>query len=114
MAAIVLTTINARYIHASLGLRWLYANLGELQPLACIQEYSLTDQVADIAEKTLAAEPMIVGIGVYIWNAAEVRRLIGMLKRVAPGVCIVLGQQILYCSVLQSVRCMCCTGDDLR
>ncbi len=44
MPAIVLTTINARYIHASLGLRWLYANLGELQPLACIQEYSLTDQ----------------------------------------------------------------------
>ena len=34
---------------------------------------------------------MIVGIGVYIWNATEVRKLTGMLKRVAPKVCIVLG-----------------------
>ena len=34
MAAIVLTTINARYIHASLGLRRVYANLGELRAQA--------------------------------------------------------------------------------
>jgi hypothetical protein len=84
MPGIVLTTINARYIHASLGLRWLYANLDELQPQACIQEYCLTDQFTDIVEKILAGEPEIVGIGVYIWNAAEVRRLVGILKRVAP------------------------------
>ena len=91
MPGIVLTTINARYIHASLGLRWLYANLGELQTQACIQEYSLTDQITDMAEKILASEPAIVGIGVYIWNAAEVRRLVGVLKRVAPAVRVVLG-----------------------
>lgn len=91
MPAIVLATINARYIHASLGLRWLFANLGELQAQACIQEYCLIDQVTEIAEKILATRPRIVGIGVYIWNAAEVRRLVGVLKRVAPETCIVLG-----------------------
>jgi len=91
MAGIVLTTINARYIHACIGLRWLFANLGELQPLARIQEYSLTDQVGDIAEKILETEPAIVGIGVYIWNAAAVRQLVSLLKRVAPATRIVLG-----------------------
>jgi len=91
MPGIVLSTINARYIHASLGLRWLYANLRELQPQACIQEYCLTDQIGDMAEKILASQPAIVGIGVYIWNAAQVRQLVGMLKRVAPEVCVVLG-----------------------
>ena len=91
MAGIVLATINARYIHAAIGLRWLYANLGELQPLAQIQEYSLTDQVGDIAEKILAASPAIVGIGVYIWNAAQVRQLVGLLHQVAPATRIVLG-----------------------
>ena len=91
MPAIVLTTINARYIHASLGLRWLLANLGDLQAQACIQEYCLTDQIAEVAEKILATQPRIVGIGVYIWNAAEVRRLVGVLKRVAPDTTIVLG-----------------------
>ncbi|MBV5317847.1 MAG: DUF4080 domain-containing protein [Desulfobulbaceae bacterium] len=91
MSGIVLTTINARYIHAALGLRWLYANLRELQPQASIQEYTLTDQIGDIAEKILASAPEIVGIGVYIWNAAQVRQLIGILKQVAPATRIVLG-----------------------
>jgi radical SAM superfamily enzyme YgiQ (UPF0313 family) len=91
MAGIILTTINARYIHASIGLRWLHANLRELQPMARIQEYNLTDQLSDVAEKILASEPDIVGIGVYIWNADEVRQLVGILKRVAPATRIVLG-----------------------
>ena len=91
MAGIILATINARYIHAAIGLRSLYANLRELRPLACIQEYCLTDQVGDIAEKILAASPAIVGIGVYIWNAAQVRQLVLLLKQVAPGTRIVLG-----------------------
>jgi hypothetical protein len=91
MPGIVLTTINARYIHASLGLRRVFANLRELRPQACIQEFCLTDQVADMAEKILASQPAIVGIGVYIWNAVQVRQLVGILKRVAPDACVVLG-----------------------
>jgi len=91
MPKIVLTTINARYIHTSLGLRWLFANLGELQVQAGIQEYCLTDQVGEMAEKILSSAPVIVGIGVYIWNATEVRQLVGILKQVAPQTKIVLG-----------------------
>lgn len=91
MPAIVLATINARYIHASLGLRWLYANLGELQAQAQIQEYCLTDQATEIAERILESSPKVVGIGVYIWNAAQVRQLVGVLKRVSPQTTIVLG-----------------------
>ena len=91
MPTIILTTINARYIHASLGLRWLYANLDTLQPQAAIQEYTLTDQITDMAEKILASRPRVVGIGVYIWNASQVRQLVGVLKRVAPQTVVVLG-----------------------
>ena len=91
MSRILLTTINARYIHTSLGLRWLHANLGDLRPLARIREFSLSDQIADMAEQLLATNPAIIGIGVYIWNAAEVRRLVGIIKRVSPGTRIILG-----------------------
>lgn len=91
MPAIVLATINARYIHASLGLRWLYANLGELRPQVEVQEYCLTDQATEIAEHILADRPTIVGIGVYIWNAVQVQQLVGVLKRVAPATVVVLG-----------------------
>ncbi|NLX18304.1 MAG: DUF4080 domain-containing protein [Desulfobulbus sp.] len=91
MSAIILTTINARYIHANLGLRWLYANLKTLQSETLIQEYCLTDHTADIAEQILQSAPKVVGIGVYIWNAMEVRQLVRILKRVAPDTIIVLG-----------------------
>lgn len=32
VAEILLTTLNAKYIHAAFGLRYLQANLGRLQP----------------------------------------------------------------------------------
>jgi len=38
---IVLTTLNARYMHTAFGLRYLYANLGELQSSACIEEFTI-------------------------------------------------------------------------
>ena len=39
MADIVLTTLNARYIHSAFGLRYLLANMGELQPRTALLEF---------------------------------------------------------------------------
>ena len=36
--AIVLCTLNAKYIHASLGLRYLLANMGELRAQTALRE----------------------------------------------------------------------------
>ena len=72
MSAIVLTTLNARYSHTSLGLRCLQANLGELQNDSQILEFVIGENVQDMAERILTCKPSIVGIGAYIWNAAEV------------------------------------------
>lgn len=91
MPDIVLATLNAKYIHASLGLRYLFANLGALQPRAQIAEYTIDQRPTDIAEKLLALQPRILGLGVYIWNAEETARLVAVLKRVAPELTIVLG-----------------------
>ena len=57
MADIVLTTLNAKYIHASMGLRCLYANMGDLQPSTQICEYTIHQRPADIAEEILAHDP---------------------------------------------------------
>ncbi|NOQ45474.1 MAG: DUF4080 domain-containing protein [Desulfobulbaceae bacterium] len=91
MTEIILTTLNARYIHASIGLRYLYANLKELRDAAEIQEYCVSDHVVEIAEKILAGQPKIIGISVYIWNAVEVRKLIQVIKKVSPKTVVVLG-----------------------
>src|SRR5213593_2347236 len=91
MADIVLTTLNAKYIHASFGLRYLLANLGPLRSHACIVEFDINQRATDIVEVLLARQPKIIGIGVYIWNATLSGEVVAMLKRVCPDITIVLG-----------------------
>lgn len=91
MPAIVLATINARYVHAALGLRYLAANMGELGRETAIAEFVLGQRPSDIVERILARAPRIVGLGAYIWNAEETARVAAQLKRVAPEVTLVVG-----------------------
>jgi len=63
---IILTTLNSRYMHSAFGLRYLYANLAELQSSACIEEFTIQQRPIDIVEKLLKHQPKIIGIGVYI------------------------------------------------
>jgi radical SAM superfamily enzyme YgiQ (UPF0313 family) len=88
---IVLSTLNARYAHASLGLRYLLANMGELKDNTSIQEFVIGAKTTEMVERLLAAQPRIVGFGVYIWNVEETTRVVAMLKQVAPHVAIILG-----------------------
>ncbi len=88
---ILLSTLNARYTHASLGLRCLLANMGELRERTRLQEFVIGAKTADLAERLLAQRPRIVGFGVYIWNVEETTRLVALLKQLAPEVVVILG-----------------------
>ncbi len=90
-ADIVLGTLNAKYIHASLGLRYLQANLGALATRSVLREHVIHDRPADITERLLGHQPKIIGLGVYVWNALPTLEVVRILKRVAPEVTIVLG-----------------------
>lgn len=88
---ILLSTLNARYTHASLGLRYLLANMGGLQERTAIQEFVIGAKTTEVVERLLARNPSIIGFGVYIWNVEETAKVVAMLKRVAPEVTVVLG-----------------------
>jgi len=91
MPDIVLTTLNAKFIHAAFGLRYLFANLGDLQPRAVIAEFDINQRPLDIAEALLAREPRILGFGVYIWNVTQTTEVIAIIKRLRPETTIILG-----------------------
>ncbi len=91
MPDIVLTTLNAKFIHTAFGLRYLFANLGDLQPRAVIAEFDINLRPLDIAEALLAREPKIIGFGVYIWNVAETTEVVSAIKRLRPEIKIILG-----------------------
>ncbi|MDL1859830.1 DUF4080 domain-containing protein [Betaproteobacteria bacterium PRO7] len=95
MSSIVLATLNTRYAHASLGLRYLRANLGALRSRSTIFEFVVDRRPEEIVEQLLAAldgeAPRIVGFGVYIWNVEATTRVVALLKTVAPEVVVVVG-----------------------
>jgi radical SAM superfamily enzyme YgiQ (UPF0313 family) len=65
-----------------------------MQELTCktkILEFSINDAIQTIAEQIIDEMPSIVGIGVYIWNAIEVKELIEIIKKVSPQTIIILG-----------------------
>lgn len=101
---ILLSTLNARYTHASLGLRYLWANMGELQPATRLKEFVIGTKTSEIVEKCLREQPRIIGFGVYIWNVEETAKAVAMLKRVAPHIVIVLGgPEVSYESAEQTI-----------
>lgn len=53
LPAVVLATLNAKYIHASLGLRYLLANLGELRETTALREFTIVRPVDEIVEELL-------------------------------------------------------------
>lgn len=88
---IVLATMNAKWEHASFGLRCLHAGLGALAERSVLVERTIHDRPSDLVEEILAHEPRIVGLGVYVWNAAPMLDVVRQLKSVRPDVKVVLG-----------------------
>lgn len=88
---IMLCTLNARYIHSSLSLRYLYANMGELQEQTHIKEFSINQRPIDIAEHILDQNPDIIGFGLYIWNISQTTEVISIVKTLNPHLEIILG-----------------------
>jgi radical SAM superfamily enzyme YgiQ (UPF0313 family) len=91
MADIILTTLNAKYIHTAFGLRYLLANLGPLRSRAALLEFDINQRPVDIAEALLAGRPKIIGLSVFIWNVSPSTELVSILKRLRPDLLIVLG-----------------------
>ena len=91
MPDILLTTLNARYIHASLGLRYLLANMAELRDRTQLCEYNINQRAIDIVEELVMTNPAIIGFGVYIWNISQTTEVVRLLKTLRPDICVVLG-----------------------
>jgi len=78
---IILTTINAKWIHPSLALRLLKANLGSLEDRCEIIEFALRQPLNEKIQMLLEAKPRILGISVSIWNHAQTIELLQELEK---------------------------------
>ena len=87
---IVLSTLNAKYIHTNLAIRYLKA--AARPEFDCeLAEYTIKDPAFNIVSDLFQKKPDVVGFSCYIWNINETIAVIRMLKTVLPNVKIVLG-----------------------
>jgi radical SAM superfamily enzyme YgiQ (UPF0313 family) len=77
---IVLAVINAKWIHPSLALRLLKANLGGLGDRSEIMEFSLRQNLEEKTNPILAARPRILGLSVSMWNHRATLELLEALE----------------------------------
>jgi len=79
MPDILLAAINAKWIHPSLALRLLKANLGDLENRCDIIEFALRQPLREKTGPVLAAKPKILGLSVSIWNHTATLELLKKL-----------------------------------
>lgn len=100
---IILSTLNAKYIHTNLAIRYLKA--AALPEFDCeIAEYTIKDPAFNIVSDLFQKKPDVVGFSCYIWNINETIAVIRMLKTVLPDVKIVLGGPEVSYDVHEWVR----------
>ncbi|MDN4607972.1 B12-binding domain-containing radical SAM protein [Sporosarcina highlanderae] len=88
--SIVLTTLNAKYIHTNLAIRYLKSYvMPEYEPI--LSEYTIKDPILNIVSDIHQKKPNIVGFSLYIWNIEESIKVIRILKKTNPGLVIVAG-----------------------
>ena len=90
--SIGLVTLNAKYVHLALSLRYL-RNAARDAGFAHVwlREYTLRTPLETMAEALAALRPRVLGFSVYIWNRERTFALIAELKRRLPDVTVVVG-----------------------
>ncbi len=106
---VVLSVLNAKYIHASPAPWCLAAGVKAYAPdlynRLHIVEGTVNQPVVDVLARIVAAEPAVVGFSCYLWNINHTLALCTALKQALPYVITVLGgPEVSYCAkeVLQN------------
>lgn len=88
---VLLTAINAKYIHSNLAVYSLKANCGSYEPQVKLMEYSINQYPEEIFQSLYREKADVVCFSCYIWNIGIVGQVAGWLKQVMPGIKIWLG-----------------------
>lgn len=91
MKNVLLVSINARYSHSSLALRYLRESLPEECARTVICEYTINMTAQSILSDIYERNPDVVAISVYIWNAQKTREILSDIKTLLPQIQLILG-----------------------
>ncbi|ABK98245.1 B12-binding domain-containing radical SAM protein [Pelobacter propionicus] len=89
---LLLTTLHAKYSHASLALPCLTAACGDLADLGIsIREWTVNEPRQQLLRRIMAGQADAVAFSCYIWNIESSLKLADDIKKIAPHTRIILG-----------------------
>lgn len=91
MMNIVLTAINAKYIHSNLAVYSLRAYAAAYKNEISIAEYTINQQMDDVLMDLYKKKPDVLCFSCYIWNISYVEDLIREIKKLFPNLPIWVG-----------------------
>ncbi len=97
---ILLTTLNSKYVHSNLAIKYLYAVAEKARGSIKIQEFTINNDDKYIFTELVRGEYDVVCFSCYVWNIDRIRNLSNNLKKANPQVRIVLGgPEVSYDSI---------------
>ncbi len=88
---LLLTALNAKYIHSNPAVYQLQAYLSEYAGHIQIAEYTINQSMEEVFRDIYRKKPEIIAFSCYIWNIEYVCRLASDIKKVLPESLILLG-----------------------
>lgn len=87
---IICATLNAKYIHTNLAIRYLKAYA---QPEFNVElaEYTIKDPIMNIVSDLIQKKPHVIGFSCYIWNIEETIKVIQTIKKIDSSITIMVG-----------------------
>ena len=86
---ILLTTLNTKYVHTNIALRYLYETVKTKD--VCMKEYTINEPIGKILRDINSFEAGVIAFSVYIWNVEETIKICENIKKINPIVKIILG-----------------------
>lgn len=86
----LLTTLNTKFIHTSLSVRYLYQSVKDI--CSCdIMEFTINDNLENIFSSIYKNNYDFIGFSCYIWNIEKILKICSNLKKADPSIRIILG-----------------------
>jgi len=86
---IVLSTLNSKFSHSSLALRYLEKYCAEFNPE--VVELSINDNINTVYSRLLSKRAEVYCFSCYIWNIELIRKIAYMIKTAQPKSLIIFG-----------------------
>lgn len=86
---ILLTTLNSKFIHSNLAIRYLKAYSKNQDVQIC--EYTINDNITNIISDIYLKKADVIAFSCYIWNIEQTLKIASTLKKANSNLIIILG-----------------------